>query len=158
MAQDVTSSPVIKISDYKLEVVHDFVYLCSTIADSLLTSEIDRHIGKVAITISRLKKRVWSNRMLTKYTKIQVYNACVVTTLLYGSESWACQTGKQAKHFPHACLHCILNITWQDNVPNNTVLVNYQHIHPAQTDAHAGSEMWSVWKTSESPKIYYTEN
>ncbi|XP_063590370.1 uncharacterized protein LOC134767242 [Penaeus indicus] len=36
----------------------------------------------------RLTKRVWDNTMLTINTKMRVYQACVLSTLLYGSEAW----------------------------------------------------------------------
>ena len=75
--------------DYVLEVVHDFVYLGSTISHSLcIDQELNKHIGKAATTKSRLTNRVWTNNKLTQQTKIQVYRACVMSTLLYGSESW----------------------------------------------------------------------
>ena len=52
-----------------------------------LDSELNRRIGKAATTISSLTKRVWSNKKLTQNTKIQVYRAYVLSTLLYGSVS-----------------------------------------------------------------------
>ena len=60
MALGVDSSPTITISEYELETVHEFTYLASTIADSLhLGSELNKHIGKAATTMNRLKKRAW---------------------------------------------------------------------------------------------------
>jgi len=83
MGQDTEDSPVIAIDDYELDVVHQFTYLRSTISDNLsLETEIDRRIGKAATTLSRLTKRVWENKKLTVKTKMALYNACVVSTLL----------------------------------------------------------------------------
>ena len=49
MGEDVNSPPSNTISDHKLEVVHDFVYLGSTISDTLsLDSELNTRIGKAA--------------------------------------------------------------------------------------------------------------
>ena len=90
MAQDVDSPPNITILEHELEFLRDFVYryFGSTISDTLtLGSELNRRIGKAATTISSLTKRVWSNKKLTQNTKIQVYRAYVLSTLLYGSES-----------------------------------------------------------------------
>ena len=84
MAQDVDSPPNITILEHELEFLHDFVYryFGSTISDTLaLFSELNRRIGKAATTISSLTKK------LTQNTKIQVYRAYVLSTLLYGSES-----------------------------------------------------------------------
>ena len=89
MGQDVDLPPSISILEYELDVVHDFVYLCSTISDSLsLDSELNKRIGKAATTMSRLSKRVWTNSKLKEHVKIQVYSACILSTLLYGSECW----------------------------------------------------------------------
>ena len=125
MGQDVDSPPTISISDHELEVVHDFVYLGSTISDSLsLNLEISRRIGKAATSMSRLSKREWTNGKLTEHTKIQVYGACVLSTLLYGSESWTLRAQQERKlnTFHMRCLRRILHITWQDRVTNNSVL------------------------------------
>ena len=89
MGQDVDSPPSISISDYELDGVHDFLYLGSTISDSLaLNMEINKRIGKAATTMSSITKRVWTNGKLTEHTKIQVYRACDHSTLLYGNEVW----------------------------------------------------------------------
>ena len=86
MGQDVDSPPAISINDQELDVVH-FVYLGSTISDTLsLGAELNKRIGKAATTMTRLTKKVWNNSKLTEHTKIQIYRACVVSTLLYGSE------------------------------------------------------------------------
>lgn len=59
------------------------------------------------------------------HTKIQVYRAYVASTVLYGSESWTLRARQKRKLdiFHLRCLWRILSITWQDKVPNNTVLV-----------------------------------
>ena len=89
MGQGVDSPLSIIISTQELEVVHDFVYLGSMISDTLsLDIELDKCIGKAAVMFSTLTKRVRLNKKLTAYTKIQVYRACVRSTLLYCSESW----------------------------------------------------------------------
>ena len=89
LAQDVPAPPVITINDYELEVVHQFTYLGSTITDNLsLDPEIDKRIGKAATTLAHLTSRVWTNPKLTMKTNMAVYNACILSTLLYGSETW----------------------------------------------------------------------
>ena len=89
MGQDIKEIPSLFIHNYKLEVIHEFVYLGSTITDNLsIDSELNKRIGKAAMTLSRLTKRVWSNRKLADHIKVNVYKSCVINTLLYGSESW----------------------------------------------------------------------
>ena len=57
MGQDIKEIPSFFIRNYKLEVVHEFVYLGSTITDNLfIDSELNKRIGKAAMTLSRLTK------------------------------------------------------------------------------------------------------
>ncbi|XP_069187112.1 uncharacterized protein [Procambarus clarkii] len=125
MGLGVNISPDIAISNFKLEVVHDFVYLGSTIFESLsLDTELNKRIGKASTTMSRLTKRVWANNELTECTKIQVYRTCVLSTLLYGIESWTLHTSqeRQLNAYHMHCLQHILDITRQDKVTNNSLL------------------------------------
>ena len=71
------------------------------------------------------------------HTKIQVYRACVVSTLLCGSESWTLRSRQERKLdvFHLRFLRRILNITWQGKVPNkhNPGLGwNFQHVHSSE--------------------------
>ena len=125
LCQDVSSNPTISIGDYTLEVVEDFTYLGSTISSNLsLDTELNKRIGKAAAALARLGKRVWDNTMLTITTKIKVYQACVLSTLLYGRETWTLYSHQERRlnTFHLRCLRRILGITWQDRVPNKDVL------------------------------------
>ena len=56
------------------------MYLESTKTDNLsIDSELNKRIGKAAMTLSRLTKRVWSNNKLSDHTKVNVYKACVIS-------------------------------------------------------------------------------
>ena len=89
LGQDIPAPPVITINNYELEVIHQFMYLGSTITDNLsLDPEIDKRIWKAATTLACLTSRVWTNPKLTLKMKMAVYNACILSTLLYGSETW----------------------------------------------------------------------
>ena len=73
MGQDVDVPPSISIFNHELDIAHDFVYLGSTIFDSLShDTELNKRIGQAAVTMSRLTKRVWTNGKLTEHAKIQV--------------------------------------------------------------------------------------
>ena len=125
MAQGTDVQPEISIDDYVLENVDQFTYLGSTICSNLsLDSEIDKRIGKAATTLARLTARVWENPKLTTRTKMAVYNACIISTLLYGSESWTtyARQEKRLNSFHLRCLRRILGITWQDKITNTEVL------------------------------------
>ena len=125
LGQDVDTPPVTTIDNYQLEVVHEFTYLGSTITDNLsLDAELNKRIGKAATTLGRLATRVWENTKLTTKTKMAVYNACVVSTLLYGSEAWTTYSKQERKlnSFHLRSLRRILGISWKDKVPNTEVL------------------------------------
>ena len=125
MGQDLKKIPSLFIHNYKLEVVHEFVYLGSTITDNLsIDSELNKRIEKDAMTLSRLTKRVWSNNKLSDQTKVNVYKACVISTLLYGSGSWTMHAhqDKRLNVFHMRCLRRILGITWHHRVANKVVL------------------------------------
>ncbi|XP_036407648.1 uncharacterized protein LOC118793535 [Megalops cyprinoides] len=117
--------PVISINDYELNVIHQFTYLGSTITDNLsLDTQIDKRIGKAAITLARLTTRVWNNPKLTVKTKMAVYDTCVISTLLYGNESWTTYARQERRlnTFHLRGIRHILGISWQDGVPNAEVL------------------------------------
>ena len=123
LSQEVSRIPNIKIGDHLLEVVEEFTYLGSTIASNLsLDCELSRRIRKAATLMSRLTKRVWDNPMLT--VSMQVYRACVLSTLLYGSESWTPYSRQEQRLnvFHMRNLRRILHITWQDRISNKSVL------------------------------------
>ncbi|KAL7859606.1 hypothetical protein SRHO_G00147530 [Serrasalmus rhombeus] len=125
LGQDVDTPLVITIDNYKLEVVHQFTYLGSTISDNLsLDAKINKRIGKAATTLGRLTTCIWENPKLTTSTKMAVYNTCIISTLLYGSESWTTYAKQEQKlnSFHMQCLRCIIGISWNDKVPNAQVL------------------------------------
>ena len=57
-------------------------------------------------------------------SKIKVYRATVLTTLLYGAETWTCYRRHvkmlDAFHMRH--LRYLMGIKWQDKITNNEVL------------------------------------
>ena len=117
--------PNIYINGTKLDVVDQFTYLGSTITTDLsLDTEISKRIGKASATLSRLTQRVWANKMLSINTKIAVYRACVISTLLYASETWTLYASqeKRLSSFHMRCLRRILGISWKDRITNNEVL------------------------------------
>ena len=125
MSQDVSIAPNISIGDHTLEVVEKFTYLGSTMSNSLsLDPELNCRIGKATTAMACLTKRVWENGMLTINTKMKVYQACVLSTLLYGSEAWTLYAHQERRlsTFHLRCLRRLLGLTWQDHITNIDVL------------------------------------
>jgi len=67
---------------------------------------------------------VWNNKHLKITTKISDYRAVVVTTLLYGSESWVTYRShlRLLDRFHQRCLRTILGIHWSEFTTNVEVL------------------------------------
>ena len=118
--QDTMELPAITIDNYEFDVVEQFTYLGSTITDKLsLDTEIDKRIGKVATTYARLTSRVWINPKLKVKTEVVVYNACVVSTLMYGSETWTtcARQEKRLNSFHLRSIRRILGISCKTECP-----------------------------------------
>ena len=71
-----------------------------------------------------LKTRVLSQHNIRRSTKLKVYRAVVLTSPLYGCETWTLYRRhlKQLERFHMRSLRTILNIKWQDRVSNLQVL------------------------------------
>ena len=93
-------------------------------SDATVSKDLDKHPFKVSSSFEKTSKRVWQSHSLHLSTKVQVYRAIVVPTLLYGTETRVLYQ-KQArlfKQFHQRCLHSILvsdgETTCQMNKPS----------------------------------------
>ena len=123
--QEEYCAPCITIGDTELKTVHQFTYLgCTITSDAKIDKEVDSRLAKASSAFGRLYEKVWNNKHLRKGTKISVYRAAVLTTLLYGSESWVTYRHhlRLLERFHQRCLRTILNIPWTDYVTNVEVL------------------------------------
>ena len=61
----------------------------------------------------KLTSHVWDVRQLTLHTKLRVYRACVLSVLLYGSETWTITYPlmRKLKAFHMLCLRKICGVT-----------------------------------------------
>ena len=89
-----------------------------------MDSEIDKRIGKVALSLTRLAARMWRSPKLSVKTNMAIYNACVTSTLLYGNETWAtyAEQERRLNTFHLRSIRRILGISWQDIVTSAYVL------------------------------------
>ena len=106
-----------------------FKYLGSYI-DSDLTCDEDilHRLDQARKAFWRLASTVWDVNQLTLGTKIAVYRACVLSVLLYGSETWTVGwlMKRKLKVFHMMCLRKISGVTrWaqqRDGLPNDHVM------------------------------------
>ena len=115
----------ITVGETELKTVHQCSYLgCIITSDAKIDREIDNRLAKANSAFARLYKSVWNSKNLKKDTKISVYRAVVLTTLLYGSELWLTYRHhvRLLERFHQRCLRTILNVHWSDFVTNVKVL------------------------------------
>lgn len=112
----------------ELKTVDQFRYLGSIISsDGTIDKEIAARISKASQALGRLRTRVLNNNNNVKLsTKIKVYKAVVLPSLLYGCESWTLYRKhlKQLERFHMRSLRSLIGIKWQDKVTNLEVRDN----------------------------------
>ena len=121
----VTTGLSIKIDGQDLVVASKFKYLGSIVSnDNKLDAELTSRMSKASSAFGRLKRRVWDNRHLTLKTKCAVYQAIVLSTLLYGVESWTVykNTAQKLNSFMMRHLRYIMKIKWWHHISNSTIL------------------------------------
>ena len=108
-----------------LNVMNKFNHLASTLSQNATINEISIRVAKASTIISRLHVNVWNRRGISLQTKLKVYKAIVHPTLLYACETWTVYQRHATKlsHFLRTCLRKLLNIKWQDQIPDTEVPV-----------------------------------
>ena len=116
--------PSIYVYGQKLAVVPKFVYLGTLNCSNSIDDEVCLRISKANQAFGILHKRLWSHHGISMCTKVKVYNACVLTILLYASETWNTYTRhlKQLERFHQQCLRKILGIKWQMHISDTEIL------------------------------------
>ncbi|XP_068671353.1 uncharacterized protein [Montipora foliosa] len=117
--------PSITIDDTQLKNVKSFRYLGSIISnDGSLDKEITTRIQKANQALGRLRTKVLQHKGLRLATKLKVYKAVDISSLLYGCETWTLYRRhvKQLEQFHTQSLRSIMRIRWQDPVTNQEVL------------------------------------
>lgn len=117
--------PVFQITNENLTSVPSFKYLGSYLSSNThLDEEIQHRIRQAAAAFNQLSTRVYQNKNLKISTKMTVYNAVCLSSLLFGCETWTTYSRniKPLESFHIRCLQKILGITWQDRVPHVAIL------------------------------------
>ena len=86
-----------------------------------MAREVTIRIGKAASAF-RLLRDIWKAKIQLQ-TKLRIYRAVVIPTLLYGAETWA-TTRRQEQRldaFDSRCLRIILNIKWWHRKRNSDI-------------------------------------
>ena len=86
--------------------------------------EVTARTAKASAAFGRLRTNVWERNGFRLDTKLKVYKAVVLPTLLYTCETWTVyqRHAKKLNHFNLSCLRKILKIRWQDKILDTEVL------------------------------------
>ena len=116
--------PTTTVNRQKLQVVDKFTYLGSTLSRAVhIDDEVTARTAKANVAFGRLHTNVWERNGIRPDTKLKVYKAVVLPTLLYACETWTVyqRHAKKLNHFHLSCLRKLLKIRWQDKIPDTEV-------------------------------------
>ena len=111
----------LRVEGHALNYVKSFANLGSKVNSSgSLDYEIIHRIAKAASAFGKLRHRLWNERGIRLDTKVQMYKAVVLTTVLYGSESWTPyrEQIRQLDVFHKSCLRAICGYSLKDKISN----------------------------------------
>jgi exonuclease III len=117
--------PVFRVGGKELKTIPHFLYLGSILSASCnIEDEVQNRLKAASSAYGRLRQRVFDNRDLTLKTKICVYKAVCLSTLLYGAETWTPYRRhiKTLEAFNIRCLQRILRVSWKDKIPHTRIL------------------------------------
>ena len=103
--------------------VDEFPYLGSLIDSSGRAAvDMERRVAQASRAFGALRKAVFLDKSLSQKTKRKIYDACVLSVLLYGAECWVLlrKQEKKLNTFHHRCIRSILGISnrqqWSERI------------------------------------------
>ena len=106
------------MNDQKLKVDDKFTYLGSTLSRAVhIDDPVTASIAKASVAFGRLRANVWERNGIKIDTKLKVYMAVALPTLLYLCGTWTVyqRRAKRPNHFH-------LKSKWQDKLPDTVVM------------------------------------
>src|ERR1700754_5109922 len=103
----------ITVKDQTLTSVEKFTFLGSTLSRNVhINEETDARIAKASSAFGRLCTTVWDRKGISLITKLKVYSAVVLSTLLYASETWTVyqRHAKKLNCFHLLCLRKLVKV------------------------------------------------
>ena len=128
------AQPFTTTSGGEISPTQDFVYLGTLLHFTLRDFyDINRRIKKSNQMMGALQF-YWRRSEVELWAKVSIYKACVLTTLLWGAETWAftTTTEKRLETFHHRSICIILGISMrqveQERITNDDVRKRFQNI------------------------------
>ena len=120
MRMNSRSQEAIRLYGTAIEEVDEFPYLGSKMtSDGSCDAEIKSRLSKASQAFGMLKS-IWRAGKLSLQTKLRLFKSNVLTTLLYGAESWKMTKtiGKKLEVFQRRCLRRIVDVRWPNTISN----------------------------------------
>ena len=112
-ATEVDKAPI-RVGEEEVGNVSQFTYLGSVITSSgRVELDVNRRVAQASKAFGALRKAVFGNKDLRVETKRAVYQACILSVLLYGSECWTPlkRDLRRLNSFHHRCIRSILGMS-----------------------------------------------
>ena len=126
--QDADCVPL-TLADVEIKNVAEFRYLGSIIASNSRSAvDVNARIASASKACGALQRPVFANGQLPVFLKRCVFNACVMSLLLYGSECWVPLQGdlQRLSTFHMRCVRSILGVSrqqmWDAHISNAELL------------------------------------
>ncbi|BHF64139.1 hypothetical protein SprV_0200713800 [Sparganum proliferum] len=113
------SAARIRLNGIRLKTADNFAYSdnrpsrCIKIDDNVVL-----RISKASRNFGRLHNLVWNRHGLHRNIQLKMYKAAILTTLLYGAETW---TVSEEQAWELDLFYRILKLTWQVRIPDTDV-------------------------------------
>ena len=143
--------------DINIEQVTQFKYLCSILnSDNTVDAEVESRINKASQVFRSLSRLVWYQRKIKVSTKLKLFKAIIIPTLLYGSETWNVLQShiQRLQVFTNRCLRIIRGTSLWDKLRNT-------HVHSRSSSfqfQHSGCNKIAVNKAGLINHIHQIHN
>ena len=120
MRMNAKSTEAIHLEGNIIEEVTEFTYLGAKLSiNGTCDAEISARISKASQAFGMLKS-TWKAKNISLKTKLRLFKSNVLTTLLYGAESWKITKtiSNKLEVFQRKCLRRILRIFWPNTISN----------------------------------------
>ena len=114
----------LKLAGKALKSVDSFPYLGSTVsADGSTSADVGVRIEKASKAFFSLKNILWRQKQVSLKTKLRVFRAVVLSSLLYGSETWAIASEdlRRLESFLMRCQRSLLGVSTWHRIPNEEI-------------------------------------
>ena len=104
------------IKSFKVIYIYIYIYI-------YIGEEVAIRISKAVKVFNALYHPLWKRKQVSVVTKMSIYRAAVLPTLLYGSETWVLGFKEitRLEVFQMRCLRTIIGVTRLDHIKNDDI-------------------------------------